>query len=263
MKVKNFLKNNKIILLLSRGEYSVVHTEQEAKTIAYTRSNLEKRGLVKLKMVRRGVYAQEQSVKKTSEGIMVKDMEFKFSRRASKMWLFFLFMPFLGFTQNTAPVANPDTIKTCIDEITYFSVITNDFDANGDKLKLNSFTDPVAGNLVSASNTGLFRYEWNPSVLSVTFNYTLKDLIFANIGSLESNTATVTLEGATKFFYNGSYSGTNNRLTCLSRNSGAATITGTARETNTAYQYILLDGSAGAVTISPSIGGSVEFKIKK
>jgi hypothetical protein len=261
VKVKRFLTNNDIVLLISQGEYSVVHTDKESKTIAYTRANLEKKGLINLKMVRRGVYAKPDS-KRTAGGILVKNTEFKFSRRAAKLWLMLLFLPVFVFAQNTAPVAVPDTIKTCIDDITYFSVVRNDFDANGDKLMLNSFTDPVAGNLVSASNTGLFRYEWSPSVLNVTFNYTIRDLKFANIGSLVSNSALVTLEGATKYFYNGSYTGTNNRLTCVSRNNGAVSITGTTREANTAYQYILLEGSAGAVTISPGSGGAVEFKIK-
>lgn len=249
------------MLLISSGEYSVIHTESETKTVAYTRSYLEKKGLVKLKMVRRGVYVPPNS-KKTKQGVMVKDMEFKFSRRAAKLWLFCLFMPFFCFAQNTAPVAVADTVKTCIDEATYFSVIRNDYDANGDKIRINSFSDPVAGNLVSASNTGMFRYEWNPNVLNVTFNYTLRDLRFANIGSLESNSAQVVLEAANKYYYTGSYSGTNTRTTCISRNSAATTISGTARETNTAYQYILLDGANGAVTINPSSGGSVEFKIK-
>ena len=249
------------MLLISSGEYSEVHTASESKVIAYTRAFLERNKLVNLKMVRRGVYVAPNS-KKTKEGVMVKEMEFKFSRRAAKLWLFCLFMPFFALAQNTAPVAVPDTIKTCIEDVTYFSVIRNDYDANGDRIILNSFSEPVAGNLVSASNTGNFRYEWNPSVLNITFNYTLKDLKFANIGSLVSNSAIVSLEGLNKFNYSGSYSGTNNRLTCVSRNTAATTISGTTRETNTAFQYILLDGANGAVTISPTSGGMVEFKIK-
>jgi hypothetical protein len=229
--------------------------------VAYTRAFLERSGLVNLKMVRRGVYVPPNT-KKTKDGVMVKNMEFKFSRRAAKLWLLCLFMPFFALAQNTAPVAVADTIKTCIEDVTYFSVVRNDYDANGDRIMINSFSEPVSGNLVSASNTGNFRYEWNPTVLNVTFNYTLKDLKFANIGSLVSNSATVSLEGLNKYNYTGSYSGTNTRLTCVSRNTAATTITGTARESNTAFQYILLDGANGAVTISPSSGGMVEFKIK-
>lgn len=67
---------------------------------------------------------------------------------------------------------------------------------------------------------------------------------------------------AAPYYYTGTYTGTNTRETCRSINTSSVTISGTTRETNTAYQSIILDGSIGTVTISPTSGGSVEFKIK-
>lgn len=265
MNVETFLKNEKVVLLESMGEYSRVYTKNSIRVVSYTRANLTRRGLINLKQVRRGIYVSELDSKIENDNVEVLGKKFKISRRMKSIWvfIFFLISNFV-FAQNQAPVAVNDTIKTCIDEpFTYFSVTTNDFDPNGDKIRLNSFTSPAAGELVSASNTGFFRYTWNIDFLEVLFNYTIRDLRFANIGSLVSNVATVRLEGSEKYLYSGSYTSTNTRLTCISKNIDDVIISGTARESNTAYQYILLDANEGTVEISPSAGGMVEFKIKK
>ena len=265
MKVQSFLKNNKIVLLKSMGEYSSVYTDSgENRTVSYTKTHLERKGFINLKMVRRGVYACEMSAEKNGDFIKILNKQYKLSRRMKKLWILLLIIPFFGIAQNIAPVAVNDTIMTCIDEpYTYFTVTSNDFDPNGDRIRLNSFTDPGSGELVSASNTGMFRYTWNLNNTSVNFSYTIRDLRFGNINTLVSNVANVKLDGSPKYFYNGNYIVNTSRITCLSKNSGATTISGTTREINEAYQYILLDAAVGVVEITPSAGGVVEFKIKK
>jgi hypothetical protein len=265
MKYRHLFVSKTPALITSQGEYSTIEfTDGSSYLSAYTQKELGRRFGVNLKMVRRGVYADPKHSEITQNGIKIMNKEFKFSRRMAKAWasLLLVFFCLDSFCQNIAPVANNDTLKVCNDVPTYFNVTRNDTDANGDKLKLNYFSEPASGNLVSASNTGNFRYEWLAGVSSVLFEYNVNDMKFANIGSLTSNMATVVLNSATPYYYTGTYSGTNNRETCRSINTSAVTISGTTREKNEAYQSIILDAQYGTVTISPTSGGSVEFKIK-
>lgn len=264
MKYKKLFGEKKPILMISKGEYSDCYFEDgERILLSYTQKEINRRFGIALKMVKRGVYVDEKEVEKTEKGIKIMNKEFNFSRRMAKAWacLLLITLPFLSFSQNTAPVAVNDTLHLCNDEINYFSVITNDTDANGDRLKLNYFSDAIFGNLVSASNTGMFRHEFDTLGTTDTFEYNVKDLRFANIGSLTSNTAYVELNGRPKYYYTGTYTGTTIRETCLSINTGAVTISGTTIEENTAFKSITLDGSIGVVEIAPTAGGSVLFKI--
>jgi hypothetical protein len=253
------------ILVTSEGEYSKIHFEDGSSCVAaYTHKELGRRFGIQLKMVRRGVYADMNHSELTAKGIKILNKEYTFSRRISKVWaiMFLMFFCFDSFSQNIAPVAHNDTLTVCNDKPTNFTVIGNDIDVNGDRLRLNYFSEPLSGNLVSESNTGRFRYEWLPEVLSVKFEYNVRDLRFANVGSLVSNMATVVLNSAAPYYYTGTYSGVNNRLTCRSINTTIVNISGNTREKNVAFQHIILDAKYGTVTIAPTTGGAIEFRIK-
>ena len=265
MKYQHLFLEKTPAIITSSGEYSTIEfTDGSSYMASYTQKELGRRFGHNLKMVKRGVYVNPKEAIIIQNGVKIMNREFKFSRRMAKAWACMLLVFFYldSFCQNTAPVAHNDTLKVCNDVPTYFTVTRNDTDADGDRLKLNYFSEPASGNLVSASNTGYFRYEWNPLFSSASFEYNLKDLKFANLGSLTSNMATVVLNSAAPYYYTGTYTGTNTRETCRSINTAAVTISGTTIESNTAYQSIILDGSIGTVTISPTAGGSVEFKIK-
>lgn len=252
-------------LIVSDINYSTIEfTDGTTIMTSYTQKELCRRFGFEMKKVNRAITVNPNEVILTKKGVKVMNKEFVFSRRMAKAWACMLLVFFCidSFCQNTAPVAHNDTLKVCNDVPTYFTVTRNDTDADGDRLKLNYFSEPASGNLVSASNTGYFRYEWNPLFSSVSFEYNIKDLRFANLGSLTSNMATVVLNSAAPYYYTGTYTGTYTRETCRSINSSSVTISGTTREKNEAYQSIILDGSIGTVTISPTAGGSVEFKIK-
>lgn len=261
-----------VVGLVSDVNYTYVHfRDGTVGYSAYTKSIIKEKLSVDLRPVRRGVDVDPALIQKKGQSVKLGDTLFKISRRNLNKWLGIIALifswcvsPSVSRGQNTAPVAVNDTLKVCNDIPTYFSVTANDYDANGDRLRLTSFTRPASGDLVAASNTGQFRLDWSFALSdTLSFQYYLKDLKFANLGSLQSNAGTVVLYSTAPYFYAGTYSsGTNSRITCRSENSAAASITGTARETNTAYSYILLDGNNGSVTIAPSSGGSVEFKIK-
>jgi hypothetical protein len=254
------------ILVTSEGEYSKIHFEDGSSCVAaYTHKELGRRFGINLKMVRRGVYADMNHSELTAKGIKILNKEYTFSRRISKVLaiMFLMFFCFDSFSQNIAPVAKNDTINGCNNNgPTFFNVLANDTDANGDRLRLNYFSEPPFGNLVSESNTGRFRYQWSAGVATTTFQYNARDVKFANIGSLTSNMATVIINGSSPYYYTGTYTGVNSRETCRSINTTAVNISGTTRETNVAYQSIILDAKNGVVTIAPTAGGSVEFKIK-
>jgi len=161
---EKLFSEKKPILILSKGEYSNIEFKDGTKCFApYTHKELSRRFGIELKTVRRGVYADPKESVITENGIKIMNKEFKFSRRIAKAWACILLaiLPLFSFCQNIAPVAVNDTVGLCKEEIDYFIVILNDADANGDRLKLNTFTEPTSGNLVSASNTGMFRYEWD------------------------------------------------------------------------------------------------------
>ncbi len=271
MKLRHIIEKDKttpVTALISDGNYTHVHFSDGQQVIsAYTKKVVSASISSPLKEVRRGVEVDPTRVTTALPYVKLGYISYAISRNNLKNWASILVLccsAILSFAQNTAPVAVNDTLKVCNDIPTYFSVIGNDTDSNGDRLKLSSFTPPASGDLVAASNTGQFRYDWSSALSStVTFTYHVKDIRFGNIGALESNAATVYLESAAPYFYTGTYTTTNSRLTCRSENNAAATLNSTVHETNESYQYILLDGTKGAVTIAPASGGVVEFKIKQ
>lgn len=252
-------------LIISAGEYCTMYfTDGTSMMAGYTQKEIGRRYGVKLKMVRRGVYVDPEKSEITEKGVKIMNREYNFSRRIAKLWAIIAIAMFCvdSYSQNIAPIAVNDTLRLCNDIPSSFTVILNDTDANGDRLKLNYFSEPISGNLVSESNTGRFRYEFFPGVNNLTFQYNIKDLRFGNIGSLTSNMATVVLNGSAPYFYTGTYSGNNTRESCRSINTTSVNISGTTREKNEAFQHIILDARYGTVTISPDVGGSVELKIK-
>lgn len=258
------IREKEIAMILSDSNYSIVHySDGTFETSSYTQKAISKIRNEKFQMIRRGVYAKKQYCEVDKPNVSIMGLSFKISRRMMAVWCIVMLISVPVFSQNIAPVAVNDTLLVCNDKLTYFNVLSNDYDANGDKLVMFSFTEPTAGELVSASNTGNFRYEWNSNYNSVNFQYVLKDLKSKGIGTLNSNTATVFLTSAAPYYYSGVYGGNNTRETCKSSNSGAVSITGTTVEKNTSYQYILLDAKNGTVTLAPSSGGSVSLLIKK
>lgn len=256
-----------VIGLESVGNYTNVYFKDGKRVLsAYTSKIVRNKLDTDFLIVRRGVYVNPDFVKQDCDFVKLGDTLFKISRRNLTKWvaaLVFCLTSYVSFSQNVAPVAVNDTLLVCNDILTYFSVVANDYDTNGDRLRLSSFIKPASGDLVAASNTGQFRFDWSYALSdTISFSYHIKDLKFGGLNSLESNSATVTLYSAAPYFYSGTYTGTNTRLTCRSENNSSTTINTTARETNEAYQYILMDANYGTVTIAPGTNGVVEFKIK-
>lgn len=260
-----------VVGLESIGNYTNVYFEDGKRVLsAYTSKIVRNKLDTEFLIVRRGVYVNPDFVKQECDFVKLGDTLFKISRRNLTKWVAILAIALIWCVspsdsrgQNTAPVAVNDTLLVCNDLPTYFSVVANDYDTNGDRLRLSSFIKPASGDLVAASNTGQFRFDWSYALSdTISFSYHIKELKFGGLNSLESNSATVTLYSAAPYFYSGTYTGTNTRLTCRSENNSSTTINTTARETNEAYQYILMDANYGTVTIAPGTNGVVQFKIK-
>lgn len=265
MRPNELFASKDVTIMESDGNYTHLTFSDGSKGyVAYTQKEIERRFSPNLKRVNRRVSVKPDLAKVKGEKVRVGRRVFKFSRRMKMLWLILFASPFSLMAQNVAPVAVNDTLRVCNDQPSEFLVTGNDTDANGDRLRLTSYNRPSSGDLVALSNTGYFVFDWSYATEdTLSFSYHVKDLRFGNVGSLESNLAYVTMYSAAPYYYTGTYSsGTNNRVTCISENSAAATITTTAREVNEAYQYILLDATNGTVEISPASGGVVEFSIK-
>lgn len=254
-------KKNPIVGLVSDWNYTHVFFQNGDTTISgYTKKDVKSRiDNANLTEVRRGVEIDKSIASVKGNKVRLFDKSYQISRRKLSNWLvMFLFSIQILMAQNVAPVAVNDDIKICIDTFNPISVVNNDYDNNGDRIVLKSFTQPSEGYLVALGNSGKFDYYFGASD-TISFTYKVKDLRFGNIGSLESNTANVTFERLASYNYTGTYSGTANRRTCRSQNTGAVTITGTAREVNNTYTSITLDANVGTVLLAPSAGGLIEL----
>ena len=257
-----------VVGLISDLNYTVVHFADGSKTISgYTKKVVRKCVLRSkdLTEVRRGVEVAKSKANVIDQKISAFGKSFDISRRKMSNWIVSIIaalVSFSSFAQNIAPVAVNDTITVCNDETATFRVVNNDYDPNGDRVLLHSFTRPGTGDLVARGNQGNFNYIFGGSD-TTSFSYKLIDVRFAGIGRLQSNTGFVKLKGAAAYEYAGTYLTSNNRLTCKSRNVAAVTITGSVREVNESFTSITLDAAEGAVLLAPSAGGVVELRIKK
>lgn len=252
----------KLVLVESiGGPYSILHFSDGTKTtVGYTNKELNKRYKINTKMVRRGFYAVENEVEEIKgKGVLFQNRVIEFSRRA--VWLL-LFVVSVASAQNVAPVAVNDTINHCqnLYGIPYVIITptANDIDEAGNKLIINSFTQPHVGDLLAEGNKGRFRYYFTPD--STSFDYTVKQLTYLSENSNLSNIATVFINAPrADYTYSGVYATNAKRYTCRSTTSGVVTISGTTREVNQVVYYgLLLPGT----TIEPEEGGVFELKAK-
>lgn len=258
------IKPTEVAYVISDGNYAKVYLKDETShLVPYTQKQLKIRFGLNLKMVRRGVYVNPNMATVKNGIVNVLNKKFKPSRRLKVIWiLLFCSLYNITFAQNTAPTAINDTLLVCNDQVHTFKVTNNDYDVDGDRILLHSFTMPLQGDLVARGNQGNFRYIFGESD-TTSFQYNLRDIRFAGIGSLTSNSATVKITGAPQYFYSGSYSGNNVRLTCRSSNTSSVTISGSTREINQSFTSITLDASQGTVQLSPNSSGAIELSIKK
>lgn len=245
----------------SEGTYThVTFSDGSRHCVSYCQTELERRFRLGLTRVNRQVSAKKEFVKVFDDGVKLSRKKYKFSRRMKVNWLILLI--FCGITataQNNAPTAKNDTLKVCNDVVTSFSVLSNDFDIDGDRIMLRAFSNPSNIDIVAIGNTGNFRLNATGDVGTFNFGYTIRDLKFANIGS-KTSSAIVYIITSSPYIYSGNYTTTNNRTACRSSTSGVVTISNGARETMIVDTYgELLPGT----TITASGGGVFELKPKK
>jgi hypothetical protein len=149
-------------------------------------------------------------------------------------------------------VAVNDTLYSCFDIPAKINVFPNDTPTDG--IRLSTFTQPTTGELVSQSNTGLFRYYWDVGINAEMFQYKVK-LINS---SAESSYATVFLNrmAQSQVILSGNYP--NTTLTtivgCQITTAEATTFISGSKYTLEHYKYTeLLPGT----TIDATGGGSV------
>lgn len=264
-KIKAKLRKTTPIILESLGNYTkITYSNGEIHVYGYCQAELSRRFGIQLKRVSRGVSVDETKSKIDKKGVSIMNRYFEFSRRKKQSWLllFFLATFFTSLGQNIAPVAVNDTTKACNDvNLRRVNVIANDYDPNQDKIRLTYITQstPVSDILtIAETNTGMVRLE---NILGKTgtyqFQYSTKDLRFANIGSLASNTGVFVFSLSSPYTYTGAYAGNNIREACRSTTSGTVNITG--HEKITVYEYAeFLPGTV----IDASGGGVYEAKVK-
>lgn len=184
--------------------------------------------------------------------LTINNKTMKVSRRKLAMFLgLFLAIFNLSFGQ----VAINDTLKVCNDTQARFSVLINDFPVG--RIQLSEFTQPSSGELVSLSNTGLFRYYWTSGINTSSFQYKVK-LINTNT---QSSYATVFLAGSPKVTLSGNYP--NTTLTtiegCQITTNSTTTFVSGAKYKLEHYQFTELKPGT---TLDATGGGSVLIKAK-
>lgn len=184
--------------------------------------------------------------------LTIKDKKMVVSRRKKALFLG-LFVAI--FNVSFAQTAVSDTIKACNNAQVRFSVLGNDLPLG--RIQISQFTQPTAGELVSASNTGYFRYFWNFGVNTTSFQYKIK-LINTNT---ESAFATVLISGSPPITLSGNYP--NTTLTtiqgCQIRTSGTTTFISGAKYKLEHFKFTeLLPGT----TIDAAGEGSVLIQAK-
>jgi len=152
-------------------------------------------------------------------------------------------------------VAVNDTVSSCFDTNAKFYVFRNDTPVDG--IRLSTFTQPTTGELVSQSNTGLFRYYWDVGINAEQFQYKVK-LINSNT---ESSYATVFINrlAQSQVVLSGNYP--NTTLTtivgCQITTLGTTTFISGAKYILEHYKYTeLLPGT----TIDATGGGEVTIQ---
>ena len=78
-------------------------------------------------------------------------------------------------TPNSPPVAVDDTASTLPDVPFFIDALANDYDANGDELQIESYTQPASGTVVESANGRFFYTPPAGFEGSVTFTYTISD----------------------------------------------------------------------------------------
>lgn len=180
--------------------------------------------------------------------LTINDKTMKISRRKlSGFLMLFCVISQVCFGQ----VALNDTLYSCFDVPARINVFRNDTPADG--IRLSTFTQPTTGELVSQSNTGLFRYYWDVGINAEMFQYKVK-LINSNT---ESSYASVFLNrmAQSQLVLSGNYPNTTltTLVGCQITTLGTTTFVSGAKYTLEHYKYTeLLPG-----TTLDATGGSV------
>jgi len=123
-----------------------------------------------------------------------------------------------------APIAVDDSAKTNPDVAVIIDVLSNDEDPDGDKLTVNSLTQPTNGSVVMIANEMLNYMPANNFNGSDSFNYTVSD----GQGGTDTATVTVTVTGDTVLianFVNGNDEALNSRVYLWNPTASAGAVT--------------------------------------